>query len=126
MLDIKLLRSDIDKVKKGLESRNSNIDLSEFVELDTKRRELLAQVEVLKNKQNTVSKQVPILKKEGKDVTDILAEMKSLSDEVKDLDQQVRETDDKLQGLLLTLPNIPNEKVPVGSTDEDNLEVVKR
>ncbi len=123
MLDIKLLRSDIDKVKQGLANRNSNIDLGEFIELDNKRRELLAEVEVLKNKQNTVSKQEPALKKEGKDVTNILAEMKDLSDKIKDFDQEVREVDEKLQGLLLTLPNLPNDKVAVGASDEDNTEM---
>ncbi|OON99981.1 MAG: serine--tRNA ligase, partial [Epulopiscium sp. Nele67-Bin004] len=125
MLDIALLRTDLDKVKAGLASRNSNISLDEFVTLDSKRRELLSEVEVLKNKQNTVSKQVPIMKKEGKDTTDILAEMKQLSENIKVLDGQVSETEEKLKNLLLTIPNIPNEKVPVGSSDEDNIELRK-
>ncbi|OOB78255.1 MAG: serine--tRNA ligase [Epulopiscium sp. Nuni2H_MBin003] len=125
MLDIKLFRTNLEKVKKGLESRNSNINLDEFVQLDTKRRELLAESEVLKNNQNIVSKQVPILKKEGKDVTEILAKMKELSENIKDFDIQIREVDEKLQSLLLSLPNIPNEKVPVGGSEEENLEIRK-
>lgn len=79
MLDIKRLRSNFEEVKEALGKRSGNYDLEGFLELDTKRRELLAEVEVLKNKQNVVSKQVPMMKKEGKDVTAVLAEMKELS-----------------------------------------------
>lgn len=123
MLDIKRLRSNFEEVKEALGKRSGNYDLEGFLELDTKRRELLAEVEVLKNKQNVVSKQVPIMKKEGKDVTAVLAEMKELSEEIKGIDQQVKEVDDKLQTILLTLPNTPNPQVPVGASDEENVEL---
>ena len=123
MLDIKRLRSNFEEVKEALGKRSGNYDLEGFLELDTKRRELLAEVEVLKNKQNVVSKQVPIMKKEGKDVTAVLAEMKELSEEIKGIDQQVKEVDDKLQTMLLTLPNTPNPQVPVGASDEENVEL---
>ena len=59
MLDIKKIRTQLDEVKEGLKNRNSKIDLEPFLELDAKRRELLAEVEQLKNKQNVVSKQIP-------------------------------------------------------------------
>lgn len=123
MLDIKRLRSNFEEVKEALGKRSGNYDLEGFLELDTKRRELLAEVEVLKNKQNVVSKQVPMMKKEGKDVTAVLAEMKELSEEIKGIDQQVKEVDDKLQTILLTLPNTPNPQVPVGVSDEENVEL---
>lgn len=123
MLDIKRLRSNFEEVKEALGKRSGNYDLEGFLELDTKRRELLAEVEVLKNKQNVVSKQVPMMKKEGKDVTAVLAEMKELSEEIKGIDQQVKEVDDKLQTILLTLPNTPNPQVPVGASDEENVEL---
>ena len=123
MLDIKRLRSNFEEVKEALGKRSGNYDLEGFLELDTKRRELLAEVEVLKNKQNVVSKQVPMMKKEGKDVTVVLAEMKELSEEIKGIDQQVKEVDDKLQTILLTLPNTPNPQVPVGASDEENVEL---
>lgn len=123
MLDIKRLRSDFEGVKAALAKRSGNYDLEGFLELDTKRRELLAEVEVLKNKQNVVSKQVPVMKKEGKDVTAVLAEMKELSDEIKGIDQKVKEVDDTLQNILLTLPNLPNPQVPEGASDEDNIEL---
>ncbi|MEG0500865.1 MAG: serine--tRNA ligase, partial [Cellulosilyticaceae bacterium] len=125
MLDIKVLRSDLEGVTAALNKRSGTYNLDEFSALDTRRRELLAEVEVLKNKQNVVSKQVPVMKKEGKDVTEVLAEMKTLSDEIKELDVEVREVDEKLQTILLTLPNIPNPQVPVGATEEDNFELRK-
>lgn len=123
MLDIKLFRTDFEGVKKGLESRHSNVDLHEFVDLDVRRRELLGEVEQLKNKQNVVSKQVPIMKKEGKDVTEVLAEMKTLADQIKGFDVEVKEIDEKLQTMLLTIPNIPNKLVPEGVSDADNFEL---
>lgn len=125
MLDLKLLRTNFEEVKKALSNRNEDFDLSGFQTLDEKRRSLLAEVEVLKNKQNVVSKQVPILKKEGKDVTSILEEMKELSDKVKELDSKVKEVDTELDNWMLTIPNIPHPSVPVGSGDEDNVEIRK-
>ena len=68
MLDIKLLRSEPQKVIDAIKSRGGELDLTEFAEIDKQRRELLQEVEALKNKQNVVSKQIPQLKKEGKDV----------------------------------------------------------
>jgi len=82
-------------------------------------------VEQLKSKQNAVSKQVPILKKEGKDVSKILEEMKELSGKIKELDGELKEVDEKLENLLLTIPNIPHPSVPMGDSDEDNVEVRK-
>lgn len=123
MLDVKLLRTDMDKVKAALAKRNKDYHLEKFTELDKQRRELIQEVEVHKNKQNTVSKEVPKLKKEGKDVTAILEEMKQLSDEVKVLDGKIAEIDNELNAFLLTIPNMPNEKVPNGVDDSQNLEL---
>lgn len=123
MLDVKLLRTDMDKVKTALAKRNKDYHLEKFTELDKQRRELIQEVEVHKNKQNTVSKEVPRLKKEGKDVTAILEEMKQLSDEVKALDTKIAEVDNELNAFLLTIPNMPNEKVPDGVDDKENLEL---
>jgi seryl-tRNA synthetase len=125
MLDIKLLRTDIEKVKEGLAKRKENIDLSEFFSLDLRRREILFKVEQMKNKQNVVSKEIPKLKKAGKDITDILSEMKELSEKIKALDLEVKEIDEKIETIMLSIPNIPNELVPVGDTDEDNVEIRK-
>lgn len=125
MLDIKRIREDFEGVKKALEKRGKKYDLESFLTLDEKRRSLLQQVEELKNKQNTTSKQVPILKKEGKDTTDLMAEMKELSEKIKGLDNNVREVDEEIKTLLYSIPNTPNEKVPVGLDDSENEEIRK-
>ncbi len=123
MLDIKLLRSEPQKVIDAIKSRGGELDLTEFAEIDKQRRELLQEVEALKNKQNVVSKQIPQLKKEGKDVAPIFAEMNQIKETVKDIDAKVAELDEKLQNIVLTIPNIPNEKVTKGLSDEDNVEI---
>lgn len=125
MLDIKLLRTEPQKVIDAVKDRGGELDLTEFLALDKERREILVKVEQLKNKQNTVSKEIPKLKKEGKDVAPIFAEMKELSEEVKVLDDKVRELDDKLQKIILTIPNIPNEKCKKGLSDAENEEIRK-
>lgn len=125
MLDIKLLRSNFDEVEKALANRNEEFDLSLFKDLDEKRRNLLVEVEKLKNDQNVVSKQIPALKKEGKDVSEIFEEMKKLSDTIKELDLKIRVVEEELDSWMLTIPNIPHPSVPEGKTDEDNVEIRK-
>lgn len=125
MLDLKLLRSETEKVKKALSRRKENIDIDAVIAIDDKRRALLFEVESLKAKQNEVTKLIPVMKKEGKDVSGIFAEMKELSEKVKELDVKVRETEEELNKMMLTIPNIPSDDVPDGDTDEDNVEIRK-
>ena len=123
MLDIKLIRTETEKVKAALARRKEVVDIDSLLKLDGEKRELLFSVEQLKQKQNEVSKSIPALKKEGKDVAPIFEEMKKLSDEIKDIDEKVREYDEKINTIMYTIPNIPNDEVPDGDTDEDNVEI---
>ena len=123
MLDLKLIRTETEKVKKALARRKEVVDIDGLLALDTQRREMLFEVEQLKSKQNEVSKQIPALKKEGKDVAPIFEEMKKLSADIKEYDEKVRELDEKIQQIMYTIPNIPNDEVPDGDTDEDNVEI---
>ncbi len=123
MLDIKLIRTETERVKKALARRKEVVDIDALLELDALKREHLFSVEQLKNKQNEVSKQIPALKKEGKDVAPIFSQMKELSDEIKVYDEKVRELDEKIQTIMYTIPNLPNPEVPDGDTDEDNVEI---
>jgi seryl-tRNA synthetase len=125
MLDIKLIRTETEKVKAALARRKEVVDIDALLELDNKRRELLYEVEQLKSKQNETSKQIPALKKEGKDVTPIFAEMKLLSAKIAEIDAVVKEYDEKVNEMMLRIPNLPNPTVPDGDTDEDNVEVRK-
>lgn len=125
MLDIKLIRSDKERVKKALEKRRENIDIDYLLKLDEEKRRLLFEVEQLKNKQNITSKEIPISKKEGKDVSVLMKEMKKLSEEIKVFDNSVRDLDKEINDILLKIPNIPNDTVPMGYSDEDNVEIRK-
>lgn len=125
MLDIKLIRTEPEKVKKALARRKESVDIDALLALDTKKRETLFEVEQLKSKQNDVSKKIPAMKKAGEDTTAVFAEMKELSDEIKALDDKVRELDEEIYKTMLTIPNIPCDDVPDGMTDEDNVEIRK-
>lgn len=123
MLDIKLIRNNPEKVIAALARRGEVIGLDHFLELDKKRRELLFEAEQLKSKQNEVSKQIPQMKKEGQDTTALFAEMKELSAKVKSLDAEIKTLDEEIEAVMMTIPNLPNENVPDGTTDEDNVEI---
>ena len=94
MLDVKLLRTEPEKIKEALKKRANDLDIAPAIELDSKRRELLAQVEQLKAKQNEITKSIPAMKKAGENTDAIFAEMKELSNEIKDLDSKVGEIDE--------------------------------
>ena len=126
MLDIKRIREDFEGVKANVERRGKgDFGIGAVKELDLKRRELLAEVEALKNKQNTASREVPKLKKEGKDTTALFAEMKELSAKIKELDAEVSKVDEDLKNTLLGIPNTPYKDVQFGEDDSDNIELRK-
>ena len=126
MLDLKRIRNNPEEIKKALTNRGEDFDLSvidEVIKLDEKRRTILSEVEVLKSKRNQVSAEIPKLKKAGEDVAPIMAEMKELGNEIKEHDTNLSEVNEKLEYLMLRIPNIPNPQVPDGDSDEDNVEI---
>ena len=125
MLDIKLLRTEPEKIKEALKNRANDLDIAPAIELDAKRREILAKVEQMKAKQNEITKQIPAMKKAGENTDAIFAEMKELSNEIKELDAEVSEIDEKLRDFMLRIPNIPSDKAPIGTDDSDNVKVRK-
>lgn len=126
MLDIKRIREDYEGVKAGVERRlKGDFGIATVKELDTKRRDILAEVEALKNKQNVTSREVPKLKKEGKDTTALFAEMKELSKKIKELDTELGQVEEDLKSALLGVPNVPFEGVQEGKDDSDNVELRK-
>jgi len=126
MLDIKLLRTQPEVISAGLKRRGEDISkISGALEFDKRRREIISEVEQMKNRQNTVSKEIPALKAAGKDTAAIFAEMKELSDKIKAYDEELRNLDASIEAVMLTIPNMPHESVPDGTSDEDNVEVRK-
>ncbi|THF72554.1 serine--tRNA ligase [Cohnella fermenti] len=124
MLDVRLLRNDYAKVEQALRNRNASLELiGAFPELDSARRERLVESDTLKNRRNVVSQEVAKLKKSGGNADELIAEMRSVNDRIKELDEELRELDEKLNAILLAVPNVPHESVPVGASEEDNVEV---
>ncbi|PAD71195.1 serine--tRNA ligase [Paenibacillus campinasensis] len=124
MLDVKILRNDYHRVEEALKNRGKSLDLiSDFPELDARRRELLQESENLKNRRNTVSAEVARLKKNRENADDLIVEMREVSDRIKSLDEEVRELENQISELTLAIPNIPHESVPVGASEEENVEV---
>jgi len=123
MLDIKFIRSNPEKVKEALEKRREKIDLEELLELDQKRRELLVEAGSLKEKRNAVSEEIGQLKKEKKEAQEKILAMREISARIKELDSQVKEIEEKINKLLLEIPNIPHQSVPLGEDEKDNIEI---
>jgi seryl-tRNA synthetase len=120
MLDLKFVRGNPQKVQEALASRGSKLSLKEFLQLDEQRREKLFVVEQMKNRRNVVSEEIGRLKKAGKDAPDMVLEMRDLSRSIKEKDEEIKEVEGRLQEILLDIPNIPHESVPVGESAADN------
>lgn len=123
MIDIKLLRTEPEKVIAALKRRKEKVDIEGLLALDKEKRELMYEAEQKKAEQNVVNKKIPAMKKAGEDTTAVFAEMKQLSADIKECDDKIRELDEKITAISYTIPNIPNPTVPDGDTDEDNVEV---
>lgn len=125
MLDAKLIRSNPDYVRHGLLKRKDEVNLDSFLSLDEKRREYLTQVEALKSSKNSVSQEIALLKAQKQDATQLIAKMRDAADIIKDYDAKVSKIEEELETILLKMPNIPDDAVPEGDTDESNVEVRK-
>ena len=126
MLDVKRIRQDFDGVKEAVERRGKgDFGIENVRKYDNERREILAEVEQLKNRQNTASREVPRLKKAGEDTTELFRELKELSNKIKELDDKVTDAEANLHNALLGVPNTPNPEVPDGLDDSDNVEIRK-
>lgn len=118
MLDIHKLREDPKGIEERLQTRDPSIDLSEILELDRKRLELIQQVEVLKAERNEGSQEVGRLKKEGKDASKLIASLSDIGRRIASLDDGLKEAAARIEYLLALLPNVPHSSVPVGVKEE--------
>ena len=120
MLDMKFVRENPDVVVEAVKKRNGNLDLTEFLELDKKRREITVQVETLKSERNSASQEIGKLKKAGQDATEQMAAVRALGDKIAEDDKELKAIEVRLKEILLTIPNIPADDVPVGADDSAN------
>ena len=125
MLDLKFVRENLDVVKTMLKNRHNPLSLDEFEKLEKERREILGEVEALKNKRNTASKEISVMKKNGENADALVAEMREVGDKIKELDARLKDVETKLTDILLHIPNIPKEDVPIGKDDTENPEIRK-
>ncbi|WP_207369485.1 serine--tRNA ligase [Heyndrickxia coagulans] len=126
MLDIKFLRAHFDEVKERMQHRGEDLtDFEKFSGLDQRRRELIMESEALKSRRNEVTQQVAALKREKKDATKLIEEMRGVGEKIKALDAELKQVEAELEMLMLSIPNIPHESVPVGDSEEDNVEIRK-
>jgi seryl-tRNA synthetase len=125
MLDLKFVRENLDVVKTMLKNRHNPLSLDEFEKLEKERREILGEVEALKNKRNTASKEISVMKKNGENADALVKEMREVGDKIKELDARLKDVETKLTDILLHIPNIPKEDVPIGKDDTENPEIRK-
>ena len=124
MLEVKRIRENLEDIKKAMDRRGEKeFYLDVVLELDDQRRELLKEVEVMKNELNVESKKIPQLVKEGKDAEEVKVQLKELSDKIKVIDEKVRAVEADMEYRLMRIPNVPHPDVPQGTTDEDNVEI---
>jgi seryl-tRNA synthetase len=122
MLDIKLIRDNLEEVIERLNTRGEDFSyLREVLTMDEKRREYLQKSEALKQARNEASKQIGILKREGKDIKDVVSQMDLDKETMQKYDILLKELEDKITYQLLITPNLPNEKIPLGKDESDNL-----
>ncbi|MCM0627334.1 serine--tRNA ligase [Lysinibacillus sp. OL1_EC] len=123
MLDIKRVRDNFAEIKEMLLTRNEDLgNLDDFEGLDAKRRELIAKTEELKAERNKVSEQISVMKRNKENADEVIARMRQVGDEIKELDVQLNDVEERFKDMMMRLPNIPHESVPVGTTEDDNVE----
>lgn len=126
MLDIRRLRENFQEIKATLVHRGEDLSgLDQFEELDRKRRNLIQETERLKKERNEVSKKIAELKRAKKNADEFITEMRNVGDKIKAFDEELREVEEALQQLLLQIPNVPHESVPIGEDENENVEVRK-
>lgn len=108
-----------------LKNRCNPLNLDDFTELEQKRRSLLQETETLKSQRNAVSKEISVMKKNKEDAEERIREMREVGQKISALDKELRDTEAKLRDILLHIPNMPREDVPIGKDDTENPEVRK-
>lgn len=123
MLDINRLRDNPEAIQAQVRAKGVDADIQQILSIDDRRKEILAEVELLKARRNAASKEVGALKRSGGDAEALMEEVTALKSGIDLLDQKLKETLEKLQEAMLYLPNIPQADVPEGRSAVDNVEV---
>ncbi len=125
MIDPKLLRNDIDAVNAALAKRGVQLDAAEWAALETRRKDIQSKAESLQAERNAGAKQVGQIKREGGDPSEIMARMQAIGDEIKAAETALAELQDEIAQKSLNIPNLPDESVPEGKDENDNVQILK-
>lgn len=117
MLDIRLIRDDMDRVKKGLKTKGVEADLDGILALDKKRREILGQADTLRAEQNNASDEIAVMMRDKKDASKMIASMKKIKAKIEELNGPLKEIEQKIHDAIICIPNIPHESAPVGGVE---------
>src|SRR5688572_2751861 len=126
MLDIRLLRDDLEQVKKRMATRGIDIDWGEFLSLDRQRRDALSRLEKLKEQKNRLSGEIGALKKGDADATSLMREVEQLSAQIRDSERPLAEVEERFEQFMMSVPNPPHIDVNVGNESDDNRETRRR
>jgi len=125
MLDLKLIRSDTERIKAALARRGADEQIDELLALDARRRTLLPEIEAVRGERKTESEKIGALKKAGEDAEAQIAQVHELKAKLETLEGELAEIEEKRDRIAVTLPNIPDPSAPDGFTDEDAVEIRK-
>jgi seryl-tRNA synthetase len=123
VLDLRRIREESETVERALAARGGDVSLRPVLDADAERRRLVKEAEELKAERNRASDAIGQAKRRGENPEAATARMREVSDRIKVLDAQIKVVDERLEALLLELPNVPHASVPVGRTAEDNAEI---
>ena len=121
MLDIRVIRSNPEKVNELLKRRNPDLSIDNVIKIDEERRIVQTKADELRSKRKSVSKEIGIAIKNGQDTSSIQAEVKEIGEEISNLEEKERELEEKQRVLLLNIPNTPDESTPIGKSEDDNI-----
>ena len=123
MLDLGLLRKDLDSVVSALARRGVEFDVARFNDLEVRRKELQVQTETLQASRNSLAKEIGKLKSQGLDATEVMAKSKAIPEQLKSMEEEFSAVREELNYILMSTPNLPNQSVPVGADENDNVEL---
>ena len=123
MLDLKLLRENLDEVKARMATRGAPIDWDEFVKIDRERRDALANIERLKEQKNRLSGEIGNFKKSGGDATGLMRQGEEVSEAIRKAEGPLADIEARFERLMLTLPNLPHASIRIGKNETENREV---
>lgn len=123
MIDLVYLRDNLEAARQRLANRGFALDVQTFERLDGERKQIIGELEGLRQQRNSSSEEIARLMKEKVDVSDKRTQMKAVSARVKELEELLRGVEESISGFLTTIPNLPDPEVPIGLTEDENVEV---